>query len=102
MAEGGLQLMGAYMGRGFPHPALQMYSLPMLAWLKWGGTAAGLAGALVIALNLPFSGWGFALFFVSSTTWLAAAALQRETALAVLSAGYTAVNVLGIYRWLIV
>ena len=73
----------------------------MITWLKWIGTGAGLAGALVIALNLPFSGWGFTLFFVSSTTWLAAAVLQRDTPLAVLSAGYTAVNMLGIYRWLI-
>ena len=78
-----------------------MYRRTMIAWLKWIGTGAGLAGALVIALNLPFSGWGFVLFFVSSTTWLAAAILQRDTPLAVLSAGYTAVNILGMYRWLI-
>ena len=78
-----------------------VYRRTMIAWLKWIGTGAGLAGALVIALNLPFSGWGFVLFFVSSTTWLAAAVLQRDTALAVLSAGYTAVNILGMYRWLI-
>ena len=78
-----------------------VYRRTMIAWLKWIGTGAGLAGALVIALNLPFSGWGFVLFFVSSTTWLAAAVLQRDTPLAVLSAGYTAVNILGMYRWLI-
>ena len=77
------------------------YRRIMIAWLKWIGTGAGLAGALVIALNLPFSGWGFVLFFVSSTTWFAAAVLQRDTPLAVLSAGYTAVNILGMYRWLI-
>ncbi len=36
----------------------------MLSWLKWIGTGMGIAGALVIALNLPFSGWGFVLFLV--------------------------------------
>ncbi len=41
----------------------------MLAWLKWIGTGMGIAGALVIALNLPFSGWGFVLFLVSSVSW---------------------------------
>ena len=55
---------------------------PMLPWLKWIGSITGIAGALTIALNLPISGWGFIAFLASSTAWLAAATIQRDTALA--------------------
>jgi drug/metabolite transporter (DMT)-like permease len=69
--------------------------------LKWLGTAAGVAGALVIALNLPWSGWGFALFLVSSLSWGAAAVMMREPSLAILQVVFTVINVLGIWRWLL-
>ncbi len=73
----------------------------MLAALKWIGTAAGILGAIIVALNVPFSGWGFVAFLVSSLGWLTAALMMRETSLALLQAAFTAINVLGIYRWLI-
>ena len=41
-----------------------------LTALKWLGTAFGIAGAAVLAFNLPFSGWGFVLFLVSSLAWM--------------------------------
>ena len=69
--------------------------------LKWLGTAAGVAGALLIALNLPWSGWGFALFLASSLSWGAAAVMMGEPSLAILQGVFTAINVLGIWRWLI-
>ena len=68
---------------------------------KWLGTAAGIAGATVIALNLPISGWGFVLFLVSSVSWIVAGLRMGENSLALLHAAFTAINVLGIYRWLI-
>ena len=40
----------------------------MLSWLKWIGAGMGIAAALVVALNLPFSGWGFVLFLGSSVS----------------------------------
>ena len=73
----------------------------MLAALKWIGTAAGILGAIIVALNVPFSGWGFVAFLVSSLGWLTAALMMRETSLALLQAAFTAINLLGIYRWLI-
>ena len=62
----------------------------------------GIAGALVVALNLPFSGCGFVLFLVSSVSWTVAGLKMREHSLALLNGVFTAVNLLGIYRWLIV
>ena len=73
-----------------------------MAALKWLGAAAGIAGATIIALNLPISGWGFVLFLVSSTSWTVAGLRMREHSLALLHAAFTAINLLGIYRWLIV
>lgn len=69
--------------------------------LKWLGTATGLAGALVLALNLPVSGWGWVLFVVSSTSWTVAGALMREPSLVLLQGGFLAVDLVGVWRWLI-
>ncbi len=73
-----------------------------MKFLKWTGTAAGIAGATVIALNLSISGWGFVLFLVSSVSWTVAGLRMREQSLVALQAAFTAINLLGIYRWLIV
>ncbi len=70
-------------------------------FLKWKGTATGIAGATIIALNLPISGWGFVLFLVSSVSWTIAGLRMRENSLALLQAAFTVINLLGIYRWLI-
>ncbi len=72
-----------------------------MAALKWLGTATGIAGATVIALNLSFSGWGFVLFLASSVSWTVAGLRMRENSLVVLQGAFTAINLLGIYRWLI-
>ena len=73
----------------------------MLSWLKWIGAGMGIAAALVVALNLPFSGWGFVLFLVSSVSWTVAGVIMRENSLALLNGVFTVINLLGIYRWLI-
>ena len=73
----------------------------MLRPLKWFGTACALAGALLVALNVPASGWGFVLFLVSSCAWLAVAAVLRDGALGAMQAGFTAINILGAWRWLL-
>jgi len=67
--------------------------------IKWIGTAAGVSGAILIALNLGIVGYGFALFLLSSSLWLTAAVAERETSLLVLQVAFTAINVLGLCRW---
>ena len=73
-----------------------------MAVLKWTGTITGIAGATLIALNLPYSGWGFALFRVSSVCWGVAGLMMREVSLLLLQAVFTVINLLGVYRWLLV
>jgi hypothetical protein len=52
-----------------------------------------------IALNLGIVVYGFALFFLSSLLWGSVALVQREPSLAVLQGAFTAINVLGLWRW---
>ena len=68
--------------------------------LEWIGAASGLAGALVLALNLSWSGAGFALFLVSSLALVVAARRDGSTPRVVLFAGYTAINLIGVLRWM--
>ena len=65
------------------------------------GTATGVCGALVLAFNLPFSGWGFVLLLVSSLAWMTAGIRMRDTPHTLLHGVFTVINVLGIYQWLI-
>lgn len=69
--------------------------------MKWIGTAAGILGATLIALNVGAVGYGFALFLVSSLIWGAVGWIQREPSLLVLQIGFTVINVIGIWRWTI-
>jgi hypothetical protein len=74
-----------------------------MSWLsaaKWFGSACGVAGAIMIALNLGLVIYGFWLFLISSVLWSAIGWRQRETSLVVLQVAFTIINVIGIYRWL--
>lgn len=68
--------------------------------LKWIGTATGVAGALLVAINIPQSGYGFLLFLISSTSWFVAAYRMREISLMILQAVFTVINLIGVWRWL--
>jgi nicotinamide riboside transporter PnuC len=70
-----------------------------LSGAKWLGTVCGVAGAIMIALNLGVVAYGFALFLVSSLLWGTVALIQREPSLVVLQSVFTVVDVLGLWRW---
>jgi hypothetical protein len=70
--------------------------------LRWAGTLAGVLGALVLAINLPISGWGWLLFTVSSAFWTVAGLVLRDMSLVVLQATFLVVDLIGVWRWLIV
>ncbi len=73
----------------------------MTTWMKWIGTGSGILGALWIAVNIASSGWGFVLFVISSTCWIAAGWRMREPSLVLLHSAFNVVNCIGIYRWLL-
>lgn len=71
-----------------------------VARIKWAGTAAGIAGATMVAFNLPWSGWGFVPFLASSLAWAWVGWRMADRPLLTLQAVFTGINALGIYRWL--
>lgn len=68
--------------------------------LRAAGTTFGIAGALLLALNVPASGWGYVLFLAGSAPLLALELRRRDAWLAAMWAIYTAINALGVCRWL--
>ena len=76
--------------------------MPWLGPAKWIGTAAGIAGAIMVALNMDVSGYGFLLFLASSLLWCAAGVAQRDDSLILLQATFVIINLIGIYRWLVI
>ena len=71
-----------------------------LTAVKWIGTAAGVSGAIMVALNLGLVVPGFWLFLISSVLWTVIGWVQREMSLFVLQGTFTIINIVGIYRWL--
>ena len=74
----------------------------ILTILKWIGTASGAGGALLISLNIPESGWAFALFLVSSLSWTAAGLIERDVPLWLLNLTFVGIDIVGIVRWLVI
>ena len=73
---------------------------PLWRVTKWVGTIAGIAGAVLIALNIGIVGYGFVLFLISSVLWSAVAMVQRDASLFVLQGAFVLVDVIGVARWL--
>ncbi len=70
---------------------------------KWLGTVAGIAGALLIALNVGGTviGIGFVFFAVSAAAWVVAGWRMGEPSLDAMHGVFLAINLLGIWRWLV-
>lgn len=71
--------------------------------LEWVAMAGGIAGAITVSLDLGrrITGYGFIIFLVSSVAWVFVGIGQGEAPLTIQNVILSAVNVLGIYRWLI-
>ena len=75
---------------------------PAFSTVKWVGTITGVIGAFILALNIPLSGWGWTLFLMSSLSWTFAAVVMKDMSLAVLQFAFVVVDLIGVWRWLIV
>lgn len=74
----------------------QMPAPSLTLAVEWGGSAAGLAGAGLLAVQNAYSSWGFVLFLMSNFCLLAYAWQTRARGLLLLYAGFTVTSVLGI------
>lgn len=75
----------------------------MKEFLGYTAMLTGTAAAIMVSTNIGrrVTGYGFVIFTVSSVTWIAYALQDGETPLMLQNAVLTAVNLAGIYRWLI-
>lgn len=80
-----------------------MEDSPLVVALKWIATGTGIVAALMVAWDHSrrITGWGFALFVVSSIAWIAGALLAGDGALGTQNAVLLGINLFGVYRYLI-
>ena len=74
-----------------------------LSVLKWLGAAAGIAGAVLIALNIggTIVGIGFVFFAVSALSWVIAGWRMGEMSLVAMHGVFLVINLVGVWRWLL-
>lgn len=68
--------------------------------LEWLTVAFSVPGALMIALNLSCSKYGFLLFLISNVFALLLFSLEKRRWFLVQTLVYTSINLIGAYRWL--
>ncbi len=71
--------------------------------LKWFASGSGIVAATMVSLDLGrrLTGWGFVVFIASSLAWVAGAVLTKDFALGTQNVVLFAINLLGVYRYLI-
>jgi hypothetical protein len=65
----------------------------------WIGSVLGLAGSLIVALNTPYSGYGFLVYLGSNFAWLYHGVKTQTWALVVMQIGFTTTSFLGLWNW---
>ena len=77
--------------------------MELLEILKWGASISGIVAAFMVALDYGrrITGWGFALFVLSSMAWIAGAFLGSDEPLLSQNLVLFGINILGVYRYLI-
>jgi hypothetical protein len=69
--------------------------------IGWLGSVVGPAGAIVLALNIPISRYGYVLFLLSSVfmclhgVWIDDVQVLTQNLL------YTGINLIGVWRWVV-
>ena len=57
-----------------------------------------MAGAMLLAMQNRYSGWGFVVYLVSNCFWITYAVLSEVPGLLFMQLAFTASSLLGIYR----
>lgn len=71
--------------------------------LKWFASGSGIIAAFMVAMDYGrrTTGWGFVIFVLSSVAWIVGALLAKDGALGTQNAVLFAINLFGVYRYLI-
>ena len=68
--------------------------------IEWLGSALAISAALILALNIEISGWGFIIYAVSNFAWIYAAISRGNRPLLWMNGVFLLINIIGISRWL--
>lgn len=68
---------------------------------EWTGSATGATGAMLLALNLPVSGYAWLLLLLSNAAWIFYAVQKRICSILLMQLVFTTTSLVGIHRWLI-
>jgi hypothetical protein len=72
------------------------------AALKWSSSCFAVLGGVILAANIPISGYGFIFLAMSSGQLLISSLLQRDRQMIIYAgAVFMFVDCLGVYRWLL-
>lgn len=69
--------------------------------IEWTGSLTGVSAAILLALNIPISAWAYVFYLFSSILLLAWGLREKAHGVAFQNFVFIAINILGIYRWLI-
>ena len=75
----------------------------LITAIKWIASISGIIAALMVSLDSGrrVTGWGFVIFTGSALCWVAGAVLSKDAALGTQNVVLLAIDVFGIYRYLI-
>ena len=85
---------------GFANRPVDAARRRMATIMEWSGSGAGVQGAIMLALNESFSGFGWIAFLVSNVAWIVYGRLMRIHSIVLMQLVFTATSLVGIYRWL--
>lgn len=71
--------------------------------LSWFASISGIVAAFMVSLDSGrrITGWGFALFVLSSIAWIAGALMDSDEPLLSQNLVMFGINIFGVYRYLI-
>ena len=69
--------------------------------IEWTGSLTGVSAAVLLALNISISGWAYVFYLLSSILLLIWGLREKAYGVAFQNLVFIAINLLGIYRWLI-
>lgn len=67
--------------------------------LEWAGALPGMLGASLLAMNIPVSKWGWALFLLSNVVWITYSYRHRMWGHLTQQAVFTCTSFLGLIRY---
>jgi hypothetical protein len=80
-----------------------MEDSPLVTGIKWFATGTGVTAAFIVSLDAGrrWTGFGFVIFVASAIAWITGAVLTEDWALTTQNSVLLAINLFGVYRYLI-